>query len=353
LIPKNNFDFLRIVFAIFVIITHAYPLSGSNSPDWISQVSRHQMSFSYLGVAGFFAISGYLVMQSLERCRTLKEYFLKRMLRIYPALLGVLLITVLVGPLVYNGSLINYLSNGSAWTYLPFNLSLFRLQYSITGIFENNPFKSVINGSLCTLPYEMLFYILLSVLFYFRARKQKISLLVLALCMVMLLKIFVHPYLIKNGYPFFMTRGTDYSGGFIAGALLALVRIEKVNYKYILLTAVFLVWGVSVIFHFYIWAQYFVLPAAVVLIGISSAPIIQDIKNRIGDISYGVYLYAFPVQQALEHFFKLSYIPLMVLGTLLSLPFAFLSWHLIEKRALKLKQYIIWGQPILNPKPME
>jgi len=162
----NNFDFLRIVFSIFVIITHAYPLSGMPSNDWISQISDHQMSFSYLGVAGFFAISGYLVMQSLSRSSSLKEYFLKRILRIYPALIGVLVLTVLLGPFVYSGSLANYLHNSSVWSYVPFNLTLFKLQYSIKGIFEDNPYASVINGSLCTLPYEVLLYLLLSALFY-------------------------------------------------------------------------------------------------------------------------------------------------------------------------------------------
>jgi peptidoglycan/LPS O-acetylase OafA/YrhL len=340
LTPKNNFDFLRIVFAVFVIITHAYPLSGSVSPDWVSQISRHQMSFSYLGVAGFFAISGYLVMQSLTRSHSLKEYFLKRFLRIYLALLGVLFLTVLLGPLVYNGTLINYMRNGSAWTYIPFNLLLFKLQYSITGIFEDNPFKSVINGSLCTLPYEVLFYIFLSVLFYFRKTTHRILILGIVLCLVMLMKIFIHPYLMEHGYPFYMRRGVDYSGGFIAGALLALLQIEKVNNKYILLSMVILLWSVSVHFDFYVWVQYFVLPATVVLIGISSAPIIKNIKSRIGDMSYGIYIYAFPVQQTLEHFFKLSYMPLMILGTLATLPFGFLSWHLIEKKALSLKQYV-------------
>ncbi len=298
------------------------------------------MSFSYTGVAGFFAISGYLVMQSLERSNTIKEYFLKRILRIYPALIGVLVLTVILGMLVYKGSLLTYWSNLSTWTYIPFNLSLFKLQYSITGIFEDNPFKSVINGSLCTLPYEMLFYILLSVLFYCSSKRQKIFLLAFAFCIVMLLKIFIHPYLMNHGYPFFLRRGVDYSGGFIAGALLALVGIERVNYKSILIVALIVVWGISIFFHLYIWMQYFVLPAMVILIGSSSAPILRNIKNHIGDVSYGIYIYAFPVQQTLEYFFRLSHIPLMIIGTLCTLPVAFLSWHLIEKRALSLKKHI-------------
>ena len=174
-IHKNNFDFLRLVFALFVIISHSYPLSGAHKNEWLLRITHNEISFSYIGVAGFFAISGYLVMKSLFRSQNLLQYYLKRALRIYPALLGVLVLTVVLGPFVYNGPVIDYLKNSSVWTYIPRNLCLFRFQYSIKGIFENNPFKGAINGSLCTLPYEVLLYILLSILFFLNPKIIKLS----------------------------------------------------------------------------------------------------------------------------------------------------------------------------------
>jgi peptidoglycan/LPS O-acetylase OafA/YrhL len=141
----------------------------------------------------------------------------------------------------------------------------------------------------------------------------------------MFLKIFIYPYLISHGYASYWRRGIDYSGGFIAGALLALFKVEKVNCKSTLLFIAILIWVVSILFHFYIWMQYFVWPLAVVIIGTSATGVIKNIKSRIGDLSYGIYIYAFPIQQTLEHFFKLSYIPLMFLGVIITLPFAFFS----------------------------
>ncbi len=295
------------------------------------------MSFSYIGVAGFFAISGYLVMQSLTRSKSLKEYFFKRILRIYPALLGVLVITVLLGVFVFKGTFTEYFQNKSTWTYIPLNLSLFKFQYSINGIFEDNPFKSVINGSLCTLPYEMMFYFLLAALFFFKSNSVRKLSLSIAISIVILLKIFVNPYLIAHNYPFFLYRAVDYSGGFIAGAMLALFKAENFSRKSLIVVLMVLLWIGSVYFQFYKWTQYLVLPVVVIAIGSSIGSIVSGVKNRIGDLSYGIYIYAFPVQQTLEHFFKLSTIPLIIWGVIVTIPFALLSWHLIEKRALLLK----------------
>ncbi|MBP6639782.1 MAG: acyltransferase, partial [Bacteroidia bacterium] len=62
---KNNFDFLRLIFAIFVIITHLKPLSLRQEGDWLMSLTDDQLCFSYLGVRGFFIISGFLIFQSL------------------------------------------------------------------------------------------------------------------------------------------------------------------------------------------------------------------------------------------------------------------------------------------------
>jgi peptidoglycan/LPS O-acetylase OafA/YrhL len=167
---KNNFDFLRLLFAIFVVITHSYELSGSNEKDLMDWVTNGQTSFSYMAVRGFFIISGFLIFQSLTRSRSLIDYYKKRFLRVFPALFIVLTLTVVLGIFAYKYDSVSYIKNRSVWTYVPNNLSLFRLQYSITGIFENNPYRSVINGSLWTIPYEFLFYIAISFIFFLRKR---------------------------------------------------------------------------------------------------------------------------------------------------------------------------------------
>ena len=138
---KNNFDFLRLLFATFVIITHSYPLSGTIECDWLCEITNSKMLFSYLGVRGFFIISGYLIFQSLLRSKGLVDYYWKRFLRLFPALLLVLLLTVILAPLVYDSN-VSYLSNPSIYSYVYKNMSLYRLQYTIPGVFENNIYFS-------------------------------------------------------------------------------------------------------------------------------------------------------------------------------------------------------------------
>ncbi|WP_213279602.1 hypothetical protein [Chryseobacterium indologenes] len=75
---SNNFDFLRLVFASLVIITHSYALSGATQGDPLSQLTNSQMEFSYLGVHGFFIISRYLIFKSLLRCKGLLDYYWKK-----------------------------------------------------------------------------------------------------------------------------------------------------------------------------------------------------------------------------------------------------------------------------------
>ena len=337
---KNNFDFLRLLFAVFVIIAHSFVLTGNTPGDWVFILSQKQMTFSHIGVAGFFAISGYLVTQSLSRSNTLKVYYLKRVLRIYPALLVMLILTALLGPFFYKGSVLNYLGNASAWTYVPFNLLLFKLQYGISGIFENNIYPSVINGSLHTIPYEVALYISLSALFFYKREKQRIFMLVIAFCSLMLIKVLLSAQLYKQA-PTNINLVIDYSGFFLIGALLSLFKIERIKYRNLGFTIAIAFWAITIWLNVYVWFQYYVLPLTVILAGTSSTAVINNIGNRVGDISYGLYIYAFPVQQALVHFFNMKSIPLMIIGTLVTLPFAYFSWHIIEKRALKMKRQFI------------
>jgi peptidoglycan/LPS O-acetylase OafA/YrhL len=126
---KNNFDFLRLLFASFVIITHSYPLCGIFECDWLCQITNGQVLFSYIGVKGFFVISGYLVFQSLQRSNNILDYYWKRCLRLFPALFVVLFLTVVLSPFVYESD-IPFFHNKSLLTYLPNNLSIYNIQYT-------------------------------------------------------------------------------------------------------------------------------------------------------------------------------------------------------------------------------
>ena len=334
---KNNFDILRLLFATFVIISHSYTLAGLPECDFLCQITHRQVSFSNIGLWGFFTISGYLILQSLQRSQNLVAYFWKRFLRLFPALIVVLLLTTVFAAFVYEGS-IPVLENKSLFTYLPSNLKLYEAQGSIDGVFENNPYKSAINGSLWTISLEFSMYVLLALLFFVRKRLRLVQIILLLSFFLFTAGRVLWPIQLSQSTLFFYPfRLAELGLFFLGGAFLAAINIEKSKIKTGLLVAISILMIASLLFDFYTLIRWFIVPVFVILLGLTPIPFLSDIGKKFGDISYGIYIYAFPVQQTLMYFFHLNYLQLMLCSICIAYLFGYLSWHLVEKRALKLK----------------
>ncbi|MCF7560319.1 acyltransferase [Sabulilitoribacter multivorans] len=334
---RNNFDFLRFLFAIFVVISHSYPLSGSDeSSQWIYQITNGQIVLARLGLDGFFIISGFFIYQSLQRSSGLLNYYKKRFLRLFPALFIVLLLTIILVPFVYYGD-IPFWKNPQVLSYVPNNLSLYNFQPVINGVFDNNPYHSI-NGSLWTIRYEFSLYIGLSLLYFFRNNKV-LKRLLLSFCLAILL--FIYNFFLSRfaGSSVFGMLGyeiLDLGTFFVCGSLLAAFEFEKVNKKWVLWVIILLA-IVSIHFNFYSNVKHIVLPMIILMVGFMPLPFFSTF-GKIGDMSYGIYIYSFPIQQTLVYFFKLNVYQLIFWSLLLSILFGYLSWHLIEKKALKYKR---------------
>jgi peptidoglycan/LPS O-acetylase OafA/YrhL len=337
---ENNFDFLRLLFATFVIITHSYTLSGINDCDWLCQLTNGQLYFSYIGVRGFFIISGFLVFQSLERSKNIVDYFWKRCLRIFPALAVVLVLTIILAPIVYENKAVPYLESRSVWMYVPNNLSLYNIQYGIKGVFEKNPHPSSVNGSLWTIAYEFIMYILLSFLIFFR-RSVVLTRILLAISFGLLVcgNIFLPAEVANYDYYINSKILMEVGAYFLAGSVLASLNVEQFKYFKAAAVIAFSLIIISVILKFFYAIKFIAFPLVVLFAGTRSTKGINNSGKKIGDLSYGVYIYAFPVQQTLFYFFKLNYLSLMLVSIPISFALAYLSWHLIESKALKLKKY--------------
>lgn len=341
ILKRNNFDFLRLMLAMFVIITHSYPLSGIPENDILSQWSDQQASLSNIGVRGFFVISGYLIFQSLERSSSLLNYYWKRFLRLYPGLLLVLILTVLLAPFVYHNESRSYLRNIDVYKYIPYNISLYRLKYTIAGVFDNNPHTNAINGSLWTLCYEFTCYLLLSVLFFIRNQKLLIRVLLAALFILLYIANIFYPNQLDGHIQFhdihskyLFTLGIYFTAGSLL-ASLGWIKEKKLG----LLAGISLAGiAISMMLHYYQYTSYFLLPLLMISFGKMSTPYLNQIGEKVGDLSYGVYIYGYPVQQTLVYFFHFNYMELMITSIPVVLFFAFISWHLVEKRALRLKK---------------
>src|SRR5690606_10464322 len=154
----NNLNLIRVLAALAVLVSHAWPISrGFGEIQPLNRLTGYDMGA--LAVYVFFCISGFLIARSFERQPTLRHWLLARALRLFPALLVMLLLMVLVlGPLVTALPAGAYFSHPATLGYLPNNLSLALRQPWLPGVFEATPYGGETNGSLWTLYYEVLCY---------------------------------------------------------------------------------------------------------------------------------------------------------------------------------------------------
>lgn len=138
---QNNFNILRLIFASTVIISHSYPLT--NNAEIFQQITNGQIDLGALSVEIFFIISGYLIFISLNYSKSIPSYLWKRVLRLFPALIVMLILTILIVLFINDSS--NILMQHDFRTYVPNNITLYKVQYVINGIFENNLYPRVIN----------------------------------------------------------------------------------------------------------------------------------------------------------------------------------------------------------------
>lgn len=337
-IKNNNFDFLRFLFALFVVISHAYALSGSTEEhSGVNWLSNGQLSFSEIGLSGFFIISGYFIFQSLERSKSLSEYYKKRFLRLFPALVIVLLFSLILASFIYIHQ-IPFSKNKEVYTYIPYNLSLYGFQSGIKGVFDANVYHSI-NGSLWTIRYEFSLYIALSILFFVRNKKTFVACL---LCLAFFVFYILYNFYLSKyaGVSFMNLLGVhilNLGAFFIAGSALASLKFETIKNKKIFLFISGSVFLCSIYFSSYDLLKHIVLPFLVLLLGFTDVTGIKDF-GKLGDASYGIYIYSFPIQQTLMCFFKINASVLMIYSIPLSIAFGYLSWHLIEKKVLKFKK---------------
>ncbi len=337
---ENNFNLLRLVAAFFVIITHSYALLGLPENDALNRLTHGLVSFSQLGLYSFFVISGFLVYASLVRSTSISSFFKKRALRIFPALVGVVLCTMfIVGPLVTNLTTRQYFSTTETYRYLG-GLTLYRIIYTLPGVFTDNPYPRAVNGSLWTLPYEWTCYVVFA-LAYFLVRKNPRLALMLMVLGALAIRTLVGRYQVAQVIPFLhldvrqmMFFGALFTLGALAYELRTMVQFRG-GIAVSLLGLILVVSGSKVgLYVLILTLPYVVLSLATVRLPNAITRLITR-----ADYSYGFYIYAFPVGQILVKIFgqRLSVVELVLATILMTAPWAIASWYLIEKPALSLK----------------
>jgi len=331
---NNNFNLIRLSAALLVLYIHSYGLLGQ-LPD---QKENPFAYFIYLlgnvGVDLFFLVSGFLVTRSYLSRKSLKAFLWARFLRIYPGLLcAVFFSAFVIGFLNTSLSSREYLLNKEVYQFIGINLSLLKNAHSLPNLFESNHYPNQINGSLWTLAIEARLYLYVAVFGVLGVLvKQKIfNIIAIALLIIYLFiplsiplisnnKMYFYPALLfLIGSLFYINKAFIPSNGFLAMLLffvLLLVMYFQDDYNVVAYT---------------LFLSYFVFWFAYNLSFLNGL-------NKMGDYSYGLYIYAFPIQQLIaSKFSHISVTQFFLYSVFATLLLAIPSWHLIEKKALKYK----------------
>jgi peptidoglycan/LPS O-acetylase OafA/YrhL len=337
---QNNFDALRLVAAVSVVFSHSFLIAeGTQNHEWLIWLTGNQSILGLVGVFVFFAISGFLVTQSFEETGDAWRFLAKRALRIFPGLfVATLLSAFVLAPLVTTLSPSAFLSRPEPYEYVVGNTLLDQTVHELPGVmFVNNPVGLEINGSLWTLRLEFTMYLMVLVLGLLRLLTVPIAILLLAFGMACLHFEMLYP-LEKWGWFFQLLSGWGWLVGFFAaGMVLYKLRHTRVFDGRVALVALAgLVLSVPLrqfILLFPLFGCYLALWLALT----PRLPVIP--AARFGDLSYGIYIYGWPIEQGVVWLLggRAAWWQVLLLALPAAAGLAFLSWHLVERPALRLK----------------
>jgi peptidoglycan/LPS O-acetylase OafA/YrhL len=331
--PRNNaLNAVRLLLAAEVILFHSFPVTGRTPPAAILQ-------FLFgVGVDGFFAVSGFLIARSWLSNPRLGEYLTARALRILPGLYVCLIVTAFViAPIsvaIQGGSVAKLLMSTGPIEYVVKNLGVLNLAHDVGGTPLGVQFAGDWNASLWSLFWEVLCYLAVAVLGVVGlATRRWVSPVLLALAVVgaLLLPpltfpgIWTAPQLLARCAMMFAAGAVIYHWRDVIPARWSLVALSTV-----------IVVVASIVLPDYRVVAALPLAYAVIVTG----ALIHDERLRLRtDLSYGLYIYAFPMQQllAIIGLAFLNPVVFFLVSTIATLPLAALSWFLVEKRAMSLK----------------
>jgi peptidoglycan/LPS O-acetylase OafA/YrhL len=329
----TGFDYLRIILSISVLTWHSIWVStgsvGLDQSIWLGPYRFLPAAILPL----FFALSGFLVAGSLLRNR-IHEFVTLRVLRLVPALaVEITLSALLVGLIFTTLPAREYLTSRLFFMYF-FNI-IGHIQYYLPGVFHDNPVQGVVNGQLWTIPFELKCYLALIILAVLTLVKRPglFAGLVVGFVLVQTLWLYLgHPLDADEHVP-----GRVLTFSFLAGVAIYLKR-DRVPYSNWL--GLLSVIAAAALLQFANLSYLAVIPIAymTVWLGLMRPPAIP-----FGDLSYGVYLFHFPVEQAIVASWPnaMSWWLLTIIALPLTAICAWLSWKLVEKPTLTRKKFIV------------
>jgi peptidoglycan/LPS O-acetylase OafA/YrhL len=325
---RNNFTLIRLVLAASVLFAHSFPIVGAGSDPISLGLLMPQTWLGALAVNCFFVISGFLISYSASKNRPV-VFIKKRLLRIYPALIAYIMISIfLIGPFISNMVPEQYWSNGNLVKLL-ISGYLTPWYFGPPDIFAANPFPNSYNGSLWTIPLELMAYGLVFVFFFgkmFRSNIFTNLCLLSILCTLLCAKSNLLNINVEE-------RALEPLIHFLLGMLVyrGAKKIRLNIYFGLASLAVALIF--QPILGSTAWSPFTVL--VILTFAYRFPPINLD---KLGDFSYGLYIWAWPAQQLFVTTGLSPYLNALF-AVMVAMPMAVASWFFIEKPALKLSLY--------------
>jgi peptidoglycan/LPS O-acetylase OafA/YrhL len=322
----SGFDYMRVLLALAVVAEHTVGLNyGPSAQDWIFDY-WYRFPFAMV-LPMFFALSGFLVAGSLERSRTIVSFLGLRIVRLVPALaMETTLSAIILGSFFTTLPLGQYFTNPQFFAY--FLNIVGEIHFTLPGVFNDLPLPGIVNMQLWTLPYELICYIVISVLALTTLvrRPYLFTALVVAIeAAEIFRRCFIKPF--PHGIT---VGGPALVMSFLFGISLYLLRdrIPWSKWLFVLALIACILLGKQ---HSTSYAL--PLPAAylTVYLGLTTFPRAKLLLS--GDYSYGVYLYGFPIQQAIVALFPAhrTWWFNLILAYIVTGAFAVFSWWVVEK----------------------
>lgn len=321
----NNLNLMRFIAAVFVIISHCYVVTlGGDAPgDFISNHTSGQLTFGGMAVGLFFVFGGFLIARSCEHHSEAKVFFKQRVLRLFPELIFVVIMVAFVlGPCLSSLSPVEYFTNPQTYMYLLNGVLI--LVHELPGVFTHNPMgDAVVNAALWTLPVEFSCYVLCFVGYKITKFDKKrflfISVPILLVVLLYFVKFFPQQLSVVRAVVLFYI-------GVAFWIFKDDVRLHTV--AGIISLGIFCI---LVFLRLDVIAMLLVFSYICFWLGYGTGGRFSNFGKKF-ELSYGMYLWAFPIQQALAQLFPgLSPYGNAVCAIVLAICGAFLNYFVVVK----------------------
>jgi peptidoglycan/LPS O-acetylase OafA/YrhL len=329
-----GFDFWRFFLSISIIFLHSFHVAYGTVAGG-AQVSFLSPFFAAI-LPIFFGLSGFLVAGSAIRTASVKVFLGFRALRLMPALaVEVTLSALLLGPLLTTEPLLTYFTSHDFWTY--WGNIVGRIRFNLPGMFEDNPVPRIVNLNLWTLHAEILCYAILAtamIIGLLKHRRVALLLWLLVSTLMLALSFALGWFVRVDLYP-----QSIWIYAFCTGVIAFLWR-DRIRLSPFLLA--FAVVAYLALYALPALSVLAVVPMMYIMIWVGMQSRLAAKIFKKGDYSYGLYLYGYVIQQTLALAFPSlrEWWFIFPAALILTLLFAIISWHLVEKPALKFKRHL-------------